>query len=329
MNGVTMEDVAREAGVSRALVSIAYRGVAGVSEESKLRIFAAADRLGYRPNRIAARLASRQTSTIGVFLLDLRNDVFADMFDGIREVADSRGKHLVLSVGQIDGKRDLAALDSLARSRVDVVIAAGLLLPDADVLKFARAIPLVSAARGIAGVDSVCSDNTLGAQAAVRHLLGLGHRRIAFLANPQTDGYLDRQRGYRELMAEHGLEPHVVPSAYSREQAARDIGPALDAAVPPTAVFAHNDQAALGVLDALASRGLRAPQDVSVVGYDNTAVSRAPGTSLTTVDIHGHGLGAAAVETALRRIQNPGEPATTVVSLPSLVVRGTTAPPAA
>lgn len=321
-----MADVAREAGVSRALVSIAYRGAVGVSEETKRRIIATGDRLGYRPNRIASRLRSKASTTIGVFLLELRNDVFADMFDGVREVAEQHDKHLVLSVGEIDGTRDIRALDSLARSRVDVIIAGGLLAPDEEIRKFVASVPVVSVMRLIPGVDGVVSDNHLGAQAATRHLLGLGHTRIAFLANPQTDGYLDRQRGYLELMREAGLQPQAIPSAYSRDLAARDIGRALDSPDRPTAVFAHNDQAAMGVLDAAASRGLRVPADLSVVGYDNTAVSKAPGTELTTVDLHGRDLGSEAARVALQRLADPAMEPAVSLSLPSLVVRRTTGP---
>jgi DNA-binding LacI/PurR family transcriptional regulator len=321
-----MEDVARAAGVSRALVSIAFRGVPGVGEETKRRIFAAADSLGYRPNRIASRLASKTSSTVGVFLLDLRNDVFADMFDGIRDVIEAAGKHLVLSIGEINGRMDQEALESLARSRVDVVIAAGLLLPDADVATFSSSVPVVSAARLIPGVDSVGSDNWQGAKAATEHLRALGHTRIAFLANPQTDGYLDRQRGYCEVMKESGLTPLIVASSYSRGLAARDIGPLLDSPDRPTAVFAHNDQAASGVLDAMADRDLSAPGDLSVVGYDNTAVSQAPGTWLTTVDIHGHDLGRSAARLALSRLDDPHMPPVHTSSLPTLLVRGTSGP---
>lgn len=326
MNAVTMADVAREAGVSKALVSIAYRGVAGVSEDTKRKIFATGERLGYRHNRIAARLRSKESSTIGVFLLELRNDVFADMFDGIREVAEQNDKHLVISVGEISGTRDVRALDSLARSRVDVVVAGGLLAPDEEIRKFSADVPVVSVMRSIPGVDSVMSDNYLGAQKATKHLVGLGHTRIAFLANPQTDGYLDRQRGYIDLMQESGLPSLVIPSAYSRAEASRDIGPTLDSPDRPTAVFAHNDQAAMGVLDAAASRGLLVPQDISVVGYDNTVVSKAPGTLLTTVDIHGRDLGVAAAKVALRRIADPSMEPVGTISLPSLVVRRTTGP---
>lgn len=327
---VTMQDIATELGVSRALVSMAFRDVAGVNAQTRQTVLDTAVRMGYRFNRVASRLASRVTNTYGVFLLDLRLDVYADMFDGIRKVADADDKQLVLAVGSNDGTRDSEALDSLLQSRVDIIIATGLLLPDAPVRALNEQVPIVSIARQIDGVDSVHSDNIAGARAATRHLLELGHRRIAFLSNPQTDGYLGRRIGYVETMASAGLSPWVIDSHYSRAQAEVDVAPAL--ALPdwerPTAVFAHNDQAALGVLDALAALGLRAPSDVSVVGYDNSMVSQAPGTQLTTVDIHGEQLGRQAAEVAARRLAEPETPPINLISPPSLVIRGTTGPPA-
>lgn len=325
MRTITLEDVARDAGVSRALVSMAIRDVSGVNSQTRERILASAERLGYRPNRLASRLASRSTTAIGVFLLDLRQDVYADMFDGIRGVTENEKLHLVLAVGTADGASDGKALDSLGQSRVDIVIATGLLLPDDEVRAFSRHTPIVSVARHVSGVDSVTSDNVRGARLATEHLIELGHRRIVFLANPQTDGYTGRQEGYVDTMRRSGVEPWIVGSQYSRRQAAKDIAPALS--LPdgerPTAVFAHNDQAALGVLDAMATLGLRAPEDISVVGYDNSQVSQAPGTPLTTVDIHGEELGEEATRMALRRLEEPSAPPASHVSQPTLVLRGT------
>ncbi len=323
---VTMEDVARDAGVSRALVSIAFRGVSGVSAATREKIFASADRLGYRPNRIAASLASKAQDTLGVMLQDLRNDLFADIFDGIRDEADAAGKHVVLTVGSVDGTRDEDVLDTLLQSRVDTVIAAGLVLPDNDATTFAQRIPVVSVARKIPGVASVYSDNVAGATMATRHLIGLGHRRIAFLANPQTDGYLGRRLGYDDTMRGAGLTPLVMPSSYARDVAARDAAALLRSADAPTAVFAHNDQAALGVLDAAFSLGISVPRELSVVGYDNSAMSRAPGTALTTVDIDGHELGRRAASLALRQLEGDvNASGRSVVRIPELIVRETTA----
>lgn len=325
---VTLDDVARAAGVSRALVSMAIRGVPGVNPQTRERILATAEHLGYRPNRLASRLASLSTNAVGVFLLDLRQDVYADMFDGIREVTQPENLHLVLAVGTHDGTMDGNALDSLMQSRVNVVIATGLLLPDDEVRAFNRHTPIVSVARQVEGVDSVASDNVRGARLATTHLIELGHRQIAFLANPQTDGYTGRREGFIDTMTQAGLEPWIIGSQYSRRRAALDITPALSlpASERPTAVFAHNDQAALGVLDAMATLGLQAPDDVSVVGYDNSQVSQAPGTQLTTVDLHGEQLGQEAARMALRRLEEPKRPAALHVSQPTLVVRGTSGP---
>lgn len=322
---VTMEDVARAAGVSRALVSLTYRGVGRVSEQTRERILAVGSQLGYRPNLVAARLASRSGNTIGVILLDLHNDLYADVYDGLRSVLDASGKHVVLAVSRADGSRDEQALETLLQSRVDVIISAGLLLPDRAVHRIADTVPIVSVGRDIPGLDSLGTDDFLGAELATKHLIHLGHRDIAFLANPQTDGYRSRLQGYEATMRSAGLTPRAVPSAHSRADAAADAAALLDGAAAPTAVFAHNDQAALGVLDAMALRGLT-PDDVSVIGYDNSSISSAPGTALTTVDVHATRIGRASAEVALHRLEHPAAERTVRSWDPTLVVRSTTRP---
>lgn len=324
---VTMSDVARAAGVSPALVSLAFRDAYGVSKSSRERILATAAKMGYQPNRVAARLASKDDDTLGVFLLDLHNEVFADMFDGMREAAHRSGRELVLSVGSISGDLDRPALDSLMRARVDVTIAAGLLLPDADLAAYLGRLPLVSVARIVPGFDAVASDNELGATLAVEHLLSLGHRRIVHLASPPTDGYLGRREGYTRVMKKAGLTPQAITCGYSRSEASEIAGPLLDSAERPTAIFTHNDQTALGVLDAVHARGLRVPEDISVVGYDNTSASKLPGVDLTTVDLHPVDLGRRAAEIAILRSNDRTlEPMVEVFS-PSLLVRASSAPP--
>lgn len=328
---ITMEDIAEKVGVSRALVSLAYRDLPGVGAETRERILRAGEELGYTPNQVAARLASRGGNTVGVFLQDLHNDLFADFHDGIREALRAAGKQLVLAVGSIDGSYDTEALEALKRSRVDVLIAGGLQLPDAEVQRLARSVPTVCVFRDVPEVDSVTADDLGGARAATEHLIGLGHRDIVFLANPPTDGYRDRRAGYRAAMAAAGLEPRVVESSYDRAEVAEQAGRLLDGAgagagerARPTAIFAHNDQAALGVLDALALRGLAPGADVSVVGYDNSSVGRFPGTALTTVDVDGRLLGRIAAEVALLRLADPEAPPVRRTLAPSLVVRATT-----
>ncbi|WP_245528703.1 LacI family DNA-binding transcriptional regulator [Brachybacterium squillarum] len=325
---VTMLDVARAAGVSRALVSLAYRDAHGVSPRTRERILARGEELGYVPDRMAASLASRGVGSVGVHLQDLHNDVFALIHDGIRAVMEHSGRDLVLSVGDLEGARDLASLRALQGARVGTVIAAGLLLPDAELRAFAARTPVVSVARAVEGVDSVCTDNALGARLATEHLLALGHRRLVFLANPPSDGYLDRRRGFEAAVAGAGLSPRTVGIGYDRDGAAAATARLLDGEDPPTAVFAHNDRAALGVLDVAVDRGLVPGRDLSVVGYDNSSPGRAPGTALTTVDLRAEELGRVAARIAGDRMEHPEVPVMQEVLEPRLVVRGTAGPPA-
>ncbi len=320
-----MEDVARAAGVSRALVSLAYRNAPGVNAKTRERIFQAGRDLNYQPNRIAASLASKSQNSIGVFLSDLHNDLFADIFDGLREGFGESAKQLILAIGSIDGQRDTAALDTLVQSRVDLVVAAGLLLPDAALSGYAAVTPMVSTARIAPGTDNVYANNLTGAALATNHLIELGHRRIAFLANPQSDGYRERGTGYRTAMQTSGLEPWIIASSYARTQAAVDIGEALRSSQRPTAVFAHNDQSALGVLDAAAHYGIHVPSQLSVVGYDNSSSSLVPGMALSTVDIHARELGLRSAQAALARLEDPSAPLQSISIEPSLLVRGTSA----
>lgn len=324
MQRVTMEDVAREAGVSRALVSIAFRGVEGVSDVTREKIFATAEKLGYVPNSIASRLAGKGSDTIGVFIQDLHNDVFADVYDGIRSVTEPAGIQLVLAVGGTDEHSELRALSTLIASRVDVIIAAGLTISDDELSRLSKRVRMVTVARRFEGVDAAYSDNYLGAQLATQHLLEQGHKNIVFLSNPQTDGYLDRQLGYEEAMKQAHILPLVVPSSYSRSEAAFDALTALDSEVSPTAFFAHNDQAALGVLDALVTKGLKPGKDVSVVGYDNSTISQMPISALTTVNLDGAELGKQAALLALSRLADRSATVEHIVLKPTLVVRAST-----
>jgi DNA-binding LacI/PurR family transcriptional regulator len=328
-----MADVAREAGVSPALVSLAFRDAYGVSATTRTRILETARRMGYQPNRVASRLASKSDDTLGVFLLDLHNEVFADMFDGMRDSARESGRELVLTVGSIGGELDRPALDSLVRARVGAVVAGGLLLPDAELAAYRGRLALVSVARIVPGFDAVASDNVLGATLAVRHLVGLGHGRILHLATPPTDGYGGRREGYLKAMADAGLEPWVLTCDYARQAAFDLVMPLLADGADhpgggrPTAIFTHNDQTALGVLDAVHANRLRVPEDISVLGYDNTSATKPPGIDLTTVDLHAYDLGRRAAEIAVMRSEDPaGEPIVETFT-PSLVVRASTAPP--
>lgn len=322
---ITMADVAKEAGVSRALVSLAYRNVPGVSDATREKILATGEKLGYVHNSLAAQLAGRSTQTIGVFIQDLHNEVFADIYDGIRSVLDGANVRLVLAVGKPgDGISDKASLESLQGLQADVVIALGLTMPDAEVLKYARITPVVMVERIIRELDSVTANSRSGGRMATEHLISLGHTSIAFFTNPPLEGYAERLRGYREAMEEAGLQTSVIQASYLRSDARRLTHELLGAQGEPQAIFAHNDRTALGVLDALFERSLTPGKDIAVVGYDNTEASQAPGTSLTTVDVRGYELGANAAKVALNRMANRQLKPQKLMLEPKLMVRATT-----
>ncbi|MDQ4501595.1 LacI family DNA-binding transcriptional regulator [Sinomonas sp. ASV322] len=324
----TQEDVARAVGVSRTLVSFAFRGAPGVSKETREAIFEAAARLGYRQNAAAADLASKRASAVGLYLLDIRNETYAEILSGIRGALEGARNRLVLSVAHSSGGTERAGIESLIEARVGIVIGATLLDSEDHVRELSRSVPVVSVARRIEGVDSVYSDDRMGARAATAHLLSLGHTRIAHFTGPSPFGYQDRELAYEQTMREAGLPPWVVVADdYTQASAERLALRLFDTESRPTAIFAHNDQIALGIREAAYAKGIRVPEDLSLIGYDDSRLARLRGIDLTSVDLGALELGRVAGAAALERLRDPHAPAVDVRSEPSLVVRASTAPP--
>lgn len=322
---VTQEDVARAVGVSRTSVSFAFRGEPGVSAEMRQTILEAAKQLGYRHNAIAADLASKRASAIGIFLLDLRNEVYSEIFNGVREAVGQSRNRIILSVPHSSGGVDKESVESLIEARVGIILAATLLDTDAQVRELAATMPVVNVARRVAGVDSVYSDDRAGAQAATEHLLSLGHTRIAHVAGPPFEGHEERRRGYIATMKDAGLTPHVViADDYTQEAAERAATALLNGSDRPTAVFAHNDELALGVRETAYAMGLTVPKDLSIVGYDNSRSARLHGIDLTSVDLQAFELGRAAGAAALRRLASPEATTVDESRMPRLVIRKST-----
>lgn len=324
-----MQQVAAKAGVSTALVSLVMRGAPNVSDYRRQLVLDAADALGYRPNVLARNLASRRTKTIGVVLNDLHNPFFAEVADGIQAAADTAEYRLLYGNGQhsVDGEAD--AVETFLQFRVDGVILAGSL--DVTTMeKAARssAVVVVGRTEKSESVDTVNTDDRAGAALAVDHLVQLGHRRIAHLDGGAGAGAAERSAGYVASMHRHGLNEHVQIVAGDYDESGGQAGAAelLAAPVRPTAVFASNDLSAIGALDHIMRTGLRVPDDISVMGFDNMALSALSYVSLTTVNQPTGELGRAAVELVLERLDGRTV-STQYVGAPTLVVRTSTAPP--
>jgi len=325
-----MEDVAREAGVSRALVSLVMRESPKVSDERRARVLAAAERLGYRPNAMARGLASRRTRTIGVLLNDLQNPFFAEMTEGIFEAADELDYRLLIGTGRRQPVGERRAVGSFFEHRSDGLLLVSPRLPLTEILAIGRTTPTVVVARPLraAHVDSITTDDLMGATLAVRHLAGLGHRRITHIDGGRGAGAPPRRTGYVREMKRLGLEPHVVPGEFTEAAGVRAAEALLRASVLPTAVFAANDLVAAGALDRFEDAGLRVPADISIVGYDNTFLAALHHMSLTTIDQPRPEIGRLALTTLVERIDGGRMQAVHHRVEPSLVVRATTAPPA-
>lgn len=322
----TMEDVAREAGVSRALVSLVVRQSPKVSDARRERVLAAADRLGYRPNANARSLASKETRLLGVVLHELHNPFYAEIQDGIAATAADHGyRVLIATSAPRHGEQE--ALETFLELRADGLILVGSRLPTQAIRSVASTTPTVIVARDVRStlVDSIKSDERVGARLVVQHLVELGHRRITHVDGGSGAGAGSRRDGYRLAMREHRLRPVVVPGDYTDAAGARAAETLLASRVVPTAVFAANDFVAAGLVNRLAESGVRVPEDVSVVGYDNTYLAALHHVSLTTVDQPRPAMGTRAVELLLERFAGRTAPRRDRM-IPTLVVRRSTSP---
>jgi DNA-binding LacI/PurR family transcriptional regulator len=324
-----MDDVAREAGVSRALVSLVMRGSDKVSDRSRTAILAAADQLGYRPNLAARHLASKHSETFGLLIHDLSNPYFHGLTDGLKVAAGRHRYRLMISSAFLANEGELDALEMFAAFNVDGVILTGSRLPEDSIEGFGRTMPVVAISRPIESdvVDTVNNDDYMGARLVVDHLVELGHREICHLDGGGFAGAVLRRRGYSDAMCDHGLEPYVVESQFTESAGFDAAQRALAGSRPITAIFAGNDLSALGALDAIDEAGLRVPDDISLVGYDNTFVGALRHIALTTVDQRQVQLATTAIDALVERVHGGRSAAKHVVIPPGLVVRGTTAPP--
>ena len=313
---VTLEDIARQVGVSPSTVSRVLNGSKRVADDKRALVQAAIEQHQFRPNPVARGLVRGRTMMIGVLAQDIASQFFAKMVLGIEQgLARTAYRPLLTTthwqMGDLEDEGH--SLERLLERRVDGVIVLGSRIPDAELRAVATKIPTVVVARRVRGLEQHCLyvDNEGGAYRATRYLIGLGHTRIAHITG--TPGHPDavaRLAGYDRALAEAGIkadERLVVEGQFTEESGLLGVEELLARAARFTAIFAANDQAAYGVMLGLFNHDYRIPADVSVVGFDDQFLSSYTLPPLTTVHHPTIEMGRAAAE-GLLRLLDGGEP---------------------
>jgi DNA-binding LacI/PurR family transcriptional regulator len=316
-------------GVSTASVSLVLRNAPGPSAETRRRVLAAAAELGYRPDRTASLLARRRTHLLGV-LMDVFDPFHAELVTALHDAAERRGYDLVLST-ITSARGEARAAETLLDFRCEALLLLGPEAPAATLATLGQQVPVVVVGRPMSptAVDVVRTADEQGVAQAVDHLVGLGHSQIAHVDGGRGIIASERRKGYRSAMRRHGLTARmrVIPGDHGEEAGTRAAANLLEGASLPTAVIAFNDRSALGVIDGLNRAGVRVPDDVSVVGYDDIPASRLAHVQLTTVSQDAHRQAEHAVAAVARRLDEGIITHDEVLLAPHLVVRGTTGPP--
>lgn len=329
---VTIQDVAREAGVSVSAVSKVVRDAYGVSEGMREKVTAAIDALGYRPHTGARAMRGRSYS-VGVMLIELTSPFQPQIINGITAQFEPTPYQEILIAAGTSPDRQKRSIEALIDRQVDGLIVIAPWMEQAWLEKLGASLPTVVLARhgGSGTFDTIVGDDFEGARLMVDHLVALGHRRIVHtsqpsggLERPYVLSHTPRLDGYEETMRRHGLEPDVIVTSYSEEGGYEAARQALARPIPPTAIFAGADIAALGVLRAAEELGLRVPEDLSVAGYDNIYMSTIGRISLTTIDQSAQLTGSRSARLLLERIDGRTQPVHYLIA-PRLVARGTTA----
>ncbi|KUM43144.1 LacI family DNA-binding transcriptional regulator [Pseudomonas sp. EpS/L25] len=330
----TIKDVAARAGISYTTVSHVVNNTRPVSPGVREKVEAAIAELGYVPSGVARSLRNQATGTFGVLVPNAVNPYFAELARGIEDHCERQGYSVILCNSDDDADKQLRYLRVLRERRIDGLVVATV---DGDP-RFAKAlaglrIPLVLVDRPLEGVQAghIRVDHHQGGLLATRHLLELGHRRIACLGGPADSPVAsERVAGYQQALAEAGVAPGMIRRcAFTAAAGHAEARALLAQPGAVTAIFAGNDTIALGVLRAAAERGLPVPAQLSVVGFDDIELSRYLYPALTTIGQSIRDLGEQAAQLLLARREAVGSPSTHDIAVPRLVLRESTAAPSA
>ena len=332
----TIKDVALHAQVSVATVSHVVNDTRFVSEGTRLRVQQAIEELRYVPSALARSLKSNRTHTVGMMIPNSSNPYFAEIIRGIEDTCYEAGFNVILCNSDDDPLKQSTYVRLLSEKQVDglIVMSSGADVELLDTLRAAR-MPLVLVDREIddLAADLVEVNHEAGGFLATQHLLQLGHRRVACIAGPQSlSSARQRVQGYQRALHEAGLAVNdklLRRGDFTSAGGHAAMASLLEIKTPtgrPSAVFASNDLMAIGAVCAAAARGLRIPQDLSVIGFDDIALAAYSNPPLSSIVQPKHQTGELAAQLLLQRIAQPDRELQRAILQPSLIVRHSTGP---
>ncbi len=323
-------DVARRAKVNISTVSRTINQTGKIGAATQERVLKAMRELGYKPNRVARRLRTVDSSShlLGLIIPNIQNIFFADLARGVEDVAYKSNYAVLLCNYDEDEAKERFYLDVMQAESVDGIILPPIHEDDPAVLQVVRnGIPVVCVDRSLSSgnLDKVEVDNHTGAFKAVEHLIAQGHKRIGLIGGPADSSTgRERLRGYKDAHAQAGLpvKAELIRFGDFKQESGQTLAhELLSLSDPPSALFACNGLMTAGALEAISARGLRIPKQIAIVGFDELPLSSVFNPPLTVVRQPAYEVGKYAAELLLKRIEDGKRPATSLKLMPELIVR--------
>jgi len=328
---VKIQDVAELAGVSTASVSRVLSGKENVSDEMRQRVLAAAEELDYQPNLVARSLRSQRSATVALIVSDIRNPFFTDVSRAVEDTIHKEGYALLLCNADEDPEKEMLYLDQMEAQNVAGIIYSPTRQAATHYQELRISTPTVVIDRAVhaSDVDQVLIDNTDAAYRLAEHVIKNGYRRIAGLFGEASVTGRERRRGYEKALRANGLEPplgqvvHIPPKIDAGLETALRL---LDRDQPPDAFFTSNSLLTAGALIAIRERGLTVPEDIGLVGFDETTWGRLVEPPITIIAQPTYEIGSTAAELLLQRVHQPDRSPRKVILQGRLQMRGSSAP---
>ena len=329
----TISDVAKKTGVSIKTISRVINNSPEVAEDTRKKVLKIIKTLNYRPNALARGLMTKRTKVLGVIVSDISNPYIPELVRGIADSASERGFDIILSNTDGNREKEIGCLDVLLGRRVDGLIFTSVSLKSKEVANLQdEGFPLILVNRLIYGINTnyVIVDSKVGARLAVEHLINLGHKRIGHIAGPEDiSASIERLEGYSETLKAHNIDVDkelIKVSNFKQEGGYNSCKELLSIKERPSAIFSANDLMALGAMKYISEIGLRIPDDISIVGFDDINFASLPGIELTTIIVPKYEMGYTSAKILIDEIKGNRKGVEQVVLKPELVIRKTTKP---